>query len=71
MIWLIRYQTPSDEHRGLQDDPKHISVHAGLSRILNYQNKLARMKYPKLQEEKLEEYWTDISQVEYIFFSCV
>lgn len=62
MIWLIRYRTPSDEYRGLLDDPKHISVHAGLSRILIYKNKLARMKYPKLQEEKLEEYWTDISQ---------
>ncbi|XP_052080412.1 uncharacterized protein LOC127718436 isoform X2 [Mytilus californianus] len=62
MIWLIQYRTPSDVSRGLQDDPKHISIHAGLSRILKYKNKIARMIDPKLQEDKLEEYWTDISK---------
>ncbi|XP_063412355.1 uncharacterized protein LOC134695097 [Mytilus trossulus] len=62
MIWLIRYRTARDEDRALQDDPKHISVRDGLSRILKYKNEITRMKYPKLQEEKLEQYWTNISQ---------
>ncbi|VDI44515.1 Hypothetical predicted protein [Mytilus galloprovincialis] len=62
MIWLIEYRTPSDVFHGLHDDQKHISIYAGLTRILNYKNKISRMMVPKLGEDTLEEYWTDISE---------